>query len=112
MKPWERFPEASLAVLRAKRRLLDANMHVLNICVIFLGQWISVEFNREGSEWFGFGAGETKLMGLQAYTAPQTEYFAVIAACHVAPCENDFFKSNHSNILYSSFSYMPFYGII
>lgn len=44
-------------------------MHVLNICDLFLGQWISVEFDRasvpSGAE---FGAREAELVGLKALT--------------------------------------------
>lgn len=42
------FLEASLAVLGARRRFLDVSVPVLNICVLFLGQWITVEFGEQG----------------------------------------------------------------
>lgn len=41
--------------------------------VLFLGQWISVEFERAGvSSGVGFGAREAELVGLQAHTFPST----------------------------------------
>lgn len=70
--------EASLAVLRAKRGFSDASVHALNICAPFLGQGISMEFDRAGvSGGVGFGAREAELVGLRLAPSPQSEHLSL-----------------------------------
>ena len=65
------FLEASLAVLSARRRFWGASVHILNLCVLFPDQWISVGFDRAGvSSGVWFGEREAELVGLQAHTVP------------------------------------------
>lgn len=83
----------------------------LSICVLFLGQWVSIVFDRTSvSSGVGFGAREAELVGLKAHTLSSIRASQLLLFYILQPHASLFFKSTvsfSSNTSYSSFRYKP-----